>query len=1008
MHSVSMSFNWIVGCSVIALISTLLFASTARAADPRPVEDLVSYNPAELFSVVNGSVEKAKVDGQDALRWSIAPGQVSELAIRRDHPIFAQLRSFDRLQFDFRIASGAINTIEVRALGHVSGPRASREHQGEVALLTTLRGVWHTREWDFNRPTWLPWIKEDGEGTDAYFLLGSLGLEPGTVVELRNMRFVRALVQVKPAFDSPITWPVKTENADGSVTYNTDIHVLNSSTKPTTINAKIATTHTRFKVALDKNSIDVKNGKTAIFKLSATLSKADIDAMPELTAEPLRIAFVPASAPDAESWYMTNLVRPLGKGLRTQVLVKDDDLKFIRDKIAAGDKEVATITNMARLAAAADKFLPVKLVKVPTQTGHSMNNYPEGWAMGDFMPEIVNTKTGERQACNSLAGIWWQAFLNYPGEALDSLGMMYLLTGDEKYAQKGVDLMKLYGEQYEELPWNATGFGNPQGATVLSTSRVSATSSYGTNWLFKGHLRMLSAISQSKAWAEAPRAKIYNGFVLPYSAELMKFPGGISNMTDITNHNLLLLGLIFDDAGLVYFATKSDPGLTSRLRDITADGFSSEGRPLGYHFAAMAEYLPSINYLENSGLKLDYPKERIPAAIRMAYQRASLTGSIPSTGDCARGLLVRNQPLTDHLITIFPQEKWLFDIGGDSTLAKKVRLFQAGAKPNPDAWKSLLETKPHLFAEAGLAILRTGETADKQVSVTLDYGRNFFHAALDRLQFTITAYGVIYSQGPGSLYNVGRGGMTRNDNKQLDTFINHDSLSNNLVVVDATNQALAIGKLLAWNDKPEMQVAVASAAVRTGVSHTRGVALTDGLVFVFDRLVSEQEHTYDFVYHNFGKLKLPAEWTSTPVKEPLAKTGNYENIIDLARLKGTGPIHLEWDLTDQKIPENKLAAAGPIGLALWQIPAANGEAYTGTTGLNNSNTGMIPDAAPSLFQRTKGKTAEFFTVLEPYAGTPRVKSIAVNGDALSATLVDGKTVTLSLSKLIKDFPAAGK
>lgn len=967
------------------------------------MEDLTSYNPAELFSVLNGSVEKAKVDGQDVLRWSIAAGQTSELSLKKDHPIFGKIRMFDRVQFDFRIASGAVNTVEVRALGHVSGPRASRSHQGEVAVLTTLRGVWHSREWDFHRPTWLPWVTDDGEGTDAYFLFGSLALEPNTVIELRNVRFVRGLVQVKPAYELPITWPVKTQEADGSVTYATDIHVLNASTKPTSITAKILTAHTKFKVALDKEKIDVKNGKTAIFKLTAKLAKADVDSMPELGAEPLRIAFASTDAPEAESWYITTLVRPLSKNVRTQVLVTEADLKFIREKLAAGDKQMEAMVNLARVTSTADKFLPIKLVKVPTQTGHSINGFPQDWSMGDFVPEVVNTKTGERESCTANANIWWQSFFNYPGEGLDSLGMAYLLTGDEKYAQKAVDLMKLYGQQYAELPWNVTAFGNPQGTVVLSNSRVAATSTYGTNWLFKGHMRMLSAISQSKAWANAPREMIYKGFVLPYATELMKFPGGISNMTDITNHNLLLLGLIFDDAGLVYFATQSDPGLASRLRDITSDGFSSEGRPLGYHFAAMAEYLPSINYLENSGLKIAYPKERIPAAIRMAYQRASLTGSIPSTGDCARGLMVRNQPLADHLITIFPEEKWLFDIGGESTLAKKVRLYQANLKPNPDAWKSLLETKPHLFADAGFAILRTGDTADKQISVTLDYGRNFFHAALDRLQLTLTAFGVIYSHGPGSLYNVGRGGMTRTDDKKLDSFINHDSLSNNLVMVDSTNQSIAIGRLLAWSDKPQMMVAVASAAVRPGVNHTRGVALTEGIVFVFDKLESDSEHTYDFVYHNFGKLKPVAGWTASPVKEPLATTGNYENIIDLCKLAGEGAVRLELDLSNQTSVDGK--PARPLGLALWQAPVNGGTAYTGTTGLNNPNTAIIPDTAPTLIHRVKGKNAQFFTVLEPYSATPQVQGISVAGDALTATLVNGKKITISLTQLIKDFPA---
>lgn len=59
----------------------------------------------------------------------------------------------------------------------------------------------------------------DGEGEQGYFRLESLALAPGTVIELRNLRFTNDLVAVKPDFEGPITWPVKAVNPDGSVTY---------------------------------------------------------------------------------------------------------------------------------------------------------------------------------------------------------------------------------------------------------------------------------------------------------------------------------------------------------------------------------------------------------------------------------------------------------------------------------------------------------------------------------------------------------------------------------------------------------------------------------------------------------------------------------------------------------------------------------------------------------------------------------------------------------------------
>jgi hypothetical protein len=148
---------------------------------------------------------------------------------------------------------------------------------------------------------------------------------------------------------------------------------------------------------------------------------------------------------------------------------------------------------------------------------------------------------------------------------------------------------------------------------------------------------MLGCINASALLTPEARARIYKGFVLPYATELMKFPGGISNMTDITNTNRLTLGLVFNDANLVRFALLSEPGLISRLGDIDEDGFSSEGRPPNYHMAAMDEYFPAMAALHNSGLQIKYPKERLIAAVKMLYERATLWDVVPNTGDCGRG-----------------------------------------------------------------------------------------------------------------------------------------------------------------------------------------------------------------------------------------------------------------------------------------------------------------------------------------------------------------------------------
>lgn len=998
--------RWLIGVAGLALLAN------AVAAGHPPTMDLCAEPPGALFEVVNGEVSEA--DGQVAvLRWAVKTGQTSHLQVRREHPLAMRLRYYDRLDFEFRVASGELSQMDVRALGHVSGVFQYKAHEWHVANRTTERGVWHSRQLDLSRPAWYPWDNPDGEGGE-YFRFQALGIAPGTVVELRNVRLSRHVLVLKPDYELPVTWPVATNNADGSVAYSILYGVLNAAGRPVTAVGRVASAHERFALQLvapgaEEGGIearaDLKNGKTALFTLRATMSVADIRATPELYEEPLRLEFSPADAAEAVCRWSGVLVRPFSPTTRRQVVVPAAELEHVRRAVAEGDQVVLDLVNWRKIKDGADAFLAKELLHIPTAHQHPGSFYQGKWRPAERMPEAVNLETGEKEFGTDRADHTWKMYFGYPGYALEHLGLAYLYSGDEKYAAKAVELFRLYAQQYPELLWGPLFGGVPwhRAPVLLAASRMARSSTYGSNWYFKSHCRLLSMIADSPSWTDADRRAVYERFVVPYATEIMKFPGGINNMTDITNHNLLLLGLAFRDAHLVRWATKTDPGVISRLRDIDGDGFSSEGRPLNYHFAGMSEYLPAIAYLGNSGLDVAFPKDKLLAALRMPFYRSTLDGRVPSSGDCGRGGGVRRNPLADYLLPLFPDEDWLYDLG-----ASPLRLHLAGRKDDPQAWRTLIDTRPHLFREAGMAVLRHGETVETQVMATLDYGRNVMHAALDRNQLTLAAFGKTFTHGPGSLYNAGSGGIVRSTDARLNAFVGHGSLSQNVVMVDRLDQLPAIGELLAWSDEPGFQVAVSRVGgIRPGVAHTRGLVLTRGLVIVLDRIESDAEHLYDFVYHNFGTLTPGPGWTAAPAEAPLGDTANYGNIIEPRRLTGSGLLALEWVLTGQireheRLQLEKQGQPPPtVGLRLWHAAPAGAEFYTGTTGLNNPNTGNMPEAAPSLFSRVRAREARFATVLEPHRGESTVTAVtAAEGNGITISLAGGDSVTIALEALL--------
>lgn len=249
-----------------------------------------------------------------------------------------------------------------------------------------------------------------------------------------------------------------------------------------------------------------------------------------------------------------------------------------------------------------------------------------------------------------------------------------------------------------------------RGSYIQAASRIAPCSSYGTNFHLMGHFRLHNMIPGSPSWTEPTRRKVYGVLVIPAVAELAKFPGALFNMTDITNYDLVLAGLSFNDANILYRGLPWDSGLLKRLTDIGPDGFSSEALPLNYHYASMAEYIRSVPFIRRSELKIEIPVELLKSAVRMPYERATLSDYVATTGDMACGLSVRPGPLYDVACELSP-ERWLYELGTRSTLRTFFKARKEG-QPDKNAWRKYLKTEPTPFPYAGFAILHSDTTGE--------------------------------------------------------------------------------------------------------------------------------------------------------------------------------------------------------------------------------------------------------------------------------------------------------
>jgi hypothetical protein len=155
---------------------------------------------------------------------------------------------------------------------------------------------------------------------------------------------------------------------------------------------------------------------------------------------------------------------------------------------------------------------------------------------------------------------------------------------------------------------------------------------------------------------------------------------------------------------------------------------------------------------------------------------------------------------------------------------------------------------------------------------------------------------------------------------------------------------------------------------------------------MIDHIESDQQHTYDFVYHNLGAMSAASSAISRPLDQPLATTANYEHIENLAKIEDVAMAQAEWDVDD-------------VRLSFWQPKVSDGAFFTGVTGMND-NQPDIPRPAPTMIQRVHAKAADFFTVIEPHHGDSQVRSVEHQGNALKIILRDGQTIDASLATMI--------
>ncbi len=509
--------------------------------------------------------------------------------------------------------------------------------------------------------------------------------------------------------------------------------------------------------------------------------------------------------------------------------------------------------------------------------------------------------------------------------AISSLGLAYAFTGDKAYAQKAREILLAYGHKYATFPLhNVRGKESRSAGRLYAQTLDEAVDIIRVAWGY-------DLIHDSGVFSAEDREVIENGYLREVAAVIRRNDAGKSNWQSWHNAGLAAIGFCLRDEELASLAINGPHGLRYQLRtSILPDGFWYEGTA-AYHFYALDALRWSVEAAYHSGIDMyDDPAYKSLYDAPLLYVFPNLT--FPAVNDSDVFSLSGRHALYDLAYARFRDENYLSvaERGHRASL----EAFLWGVDELPPAPPLELPSKD--FAGLGAAVLRSGTGAD-QVYLHLDYGpHGGGHGHPDKLTMILYALDRELAPDPGRLaYGAPLHGSWY-----------RQTVAHNTVCVDGRSQQPAEGSITIFHDGEAAKLMQAECdTAYPGVMMRRTMMLTSSYLIDIFQVSSDEEHTYDWLYHNVGELT-PGPVTHA-VEGLLGENQGYQHISDLTAADAED----SWQ-ADFMVPD-----AGSVRLTMLGEPGT--KVYFGSGFL-----GRKVEPCPMIVVRRHGAATTYISCVE--------------------------------------------
>lgn len=481
-------------------------------------------------------------------------------------------------------------------------------------------------------------------------------------------------------------------------------------------------------------------------------------------------------------------------------------------------------------------------------------------------------------------------------------------------------------------------------------------------------------------------------------------PGGLFN-NHFAWHKLMIgsYGLFYNRPDLVDYAINSDQGVRELIEHGSKDdGLWLEGS-LNYQFTALIPLAEFASQLNHAGYSLDLWNHPLAngRTIRQLYEGPIDTlfpdGTLPTIGD-TYGRRAKLTSLNEQVGKAWenqwyysaynacqsPRFAWLLK---DKQNLPYQALFAKNLPPK-DAPPPAMKTR--IWPEHGYIALRTQEGQDywrgDGYSVFMSYDADQIHSHSDKLGIMIFGRGKHLSIDPEAVASAQHAFSA-----QIQGELNRSTLCHNTIMVDEQNHTpvgsrLQLVDFVDSEDVKMVTVADEQGLIYPGIKMMRTVAATDDYVLDIFQVASDEEHTYDYLFHTYddnGKFETDAVFKdfSLPDSSPWKWLQNAKSYT----------FHSDWQvLAHQDDVTSRLILAGKPGTEVILCDFPRNDRFDETP-------------IPMLMARRKCKSTAFVTMLQAEKGELPVTSVSVSDERHGFLRVkvecNGKTGEVSVKKL---------